>query len=97
MAVINLKVGENKYSKKATTEDVLIALETMDRIQNASGMFESTQATLDMLVRLFVKQGVTKEDIMSLPSEEFEGIMDQVDEILETINGSDNESKEAKK
>lgn len=97
MAVINLTVGEDKYSKKATTEDVLIVLETMDCLQEASGMYESTNAVLDMLAHLFVKQGLTKDDLMKLPSEEFANVTDQVDDIIEIINGSDGDDKDTKK
>lgn len=89
MAVIKIKCGKDELTKKATVEDTLKTLDTIDKLENADGNYDIANIEINYLVELFGNQGISREDLLSLPSEDFTAVMEQVEDIFNTINGVD--------
>lgn len=94
MAVINLKIGKNLFNKEATVEDTIVTLETIDKLNTDSSMSGQASIMIDYAVKLFAERGVTRDEVLALPSTDFATLMDGISNIINIINETDSSEDE---
>lgn len=96
MAVIKLKVNGEELTKKTTITDTYTTLKAIDQMQKVESMAESVEVNIDYLVELFGNQGLTKETLYNLPSEQFDSLMSQIETIVTIIQEGNPNKKQHK-
>lgn len=96
MAVIKLKVNGEELTKKTTITDTYTTLKAIDQMQKVESMAESVEVNINYLVELFGNQGLTKETLYNLPSEQFDSLMSQIETIVTIIQEGNPNKKQHK-
>lgn len=96
MAVIKLKVNGEELTKKTTITDTYTTLKAIDQMQKVESMAESVEVNINYLVELFGNQGLTKETLYNLPSEQFDSLMNQIETIVTIIQEGNPNKKQHK-
>lgn len=85
--LIKTKIGNEEYTKKATVEDVLDALDYAIDMQEET----TPMVIVDWACSFYQPVGLTKEDILNLPSEEFVPLIQELTQSFGELVGSDDE------